>query len=59
MTKLDLKKEHRGLFNPPKDIFVEVLVPAMPFVKADGVGDPIAPLATRRRSNGCTVSAMR
>lgn len=40
MTKLDLKKAHRELFNPPKDNFAEVVVPTMPFVKVDGAGDP-------------------
>lgn len=40
MTKLDLKKKYRELFNPPKQDFVEVLVPTMSFVKVDGAGDP-------------------
>jgi hypothetical protein len=40
MNKLDLKKDHRELFNPPKDRFVEVTPPAMQFVKVDGAGDP-------------------
>jgi len=40
MTKLDLKKTYRALFNPPKDSFAEIVVPKMAFVKADGVGDP-------------------
>ncbi|MEH3120144.1 MAG: GyrI-like domain-containing protein [Methylorubrum populi] len=40
MTKLDLKKQCRELFNPPKHEFVEIVVPTMPFVKLDGAGDP-------------------
>lgn len=40
MEKLDLKKAHRELFNPPKGRFVEVTVPVMSFVKVDGAGDP-------------------
>ncbi|WP_343521509.1 GyrI-like domain-containing protein [Sphingomonas sp.] len=40
MTKLDLKKEYRDLFNPPKQGFVEVSPPQMSFVKVDGAGDP-------------------
>ncbi|HVJ03366.1 MAG TPA: GyrI-like domain-containing protein [Sphingomonas sp.] len=40
MEKLDLKKVHRELFNPPKGRFVEVTVPVMSFVKVDGAGDP-------------------
>lgn len=40
MTKLDLKKHHRELFNPPKGRFVEVIVPGFSFVKVDGQGDP-------------------
>ncbi len=40
MEKLDLKKQLRGLFNPPKHDFTDVVVPAMPFVKVDGAGDP-------------------
>lgn len=40
MTKLDLKREHRALFNPPKDRFVAVTPPEMAFVKVDGAGDP-------------------
>jgi hypothetical protein len=40
MTKLDLKKEYRELFSPPKHKFVEVSPPEMSFVKVDGAGDP-------------------
>lgn len=40
MTKTDIKKTRRELFSPPKDRFVEIVVPAMTFVKVDGAGDP-------------------
>lgn len=40
MTKLDLKKLHRPLFDPPATDFVEVTVPKLNFVKVDGTGDP-------------------
>jgi hypothetical protein len=40
MTKLDIKKEYRELFGPPKHHFVEAMVPTMRFVKVDGAGDP-------------------
>ncbi|MFV0645140.1 MAG: GyrI-like domain-containing protein [Sphingomonadaceae bacterium] len=40
MTKLDLKKKYRDLFNPPIRDFVEVQPPKMSFVKIDGEGDP-------------------
>lgn len=40
MTKIDLKKTYRDLFNPPKRDFVEVVVPVMRFVRIDGAGDP-------------------
>lgn len=40
MIKLDLKKEYRELFSPPKHRFVEVTPPKMSFVKVDGAGDP-------------------
>ena len=40
MTKLDLKKSLRHLFDPPKGRFVEVVVPEMTLVKVDGTGDP-------------------
>lgn len=45
--KLDMKKEFRSLFNPPKDRFIEVSVPTMSFVKIDGSGDPNSALAYR------------
>ena len=47
MTKLDLKKHHRELFNPPKHAFVEVTPPTMSFVKADGSGNPNTAAAYR------------
>ena len=47
MTKLDLKKEYRPLFNPPQHRYVEVLVPSMSFVKIDGSGDPNTAAAYR------------
>lgn len=40
MTKIDLKKLHRPLFDPPAKDFVEVVVPQFNFVKVDGAGDP-------------------
>jgi hypothetical protein len=40
MDKLDLKKQLRDLFNPPKRDFAEIGVPTMAFVKVDGAGDP-------------------
>lgn len=40
MDKLDLKKQLRDLFNPPKHDFVEIIVPTLSFVKIDGAGDP-------------------
>lgn len=40
MTKLDLKKSLRHLFDPPKGRFVEVVVPEMTYLKVDGTGDP-------------------
>ncbi|WP_440979585.1 GyrI-like domain-containing protein [Sphingomonas pseudosanguinis] len=40
MDKLDLKKQLRDLFNPPKHDFVEIIVPTLSFVKVDGAGDP-------------------
>ncbi|MFD1787557.1 GyrI-like domain-containing protein [Sphingomonas floccifaciens] len=40
MEKIDLKRQLRALFNPPKHDFVDVVVPTMSFVKVDGSGDP-------------------
>lgn len=40
MTKLDLKRVYRELFNPPRHRFVEVQPPTLRFVKVDGAGDP-------------------
>lgn len=47
MTKLDLKKVYREVFNPPSHTFVEVTPPTMPFVKVDGAGDPNSAAAYR------------
>lgn len=47
MAKVDFKKEHRELFCPPKDAFVQVAVPRMNFVKVDGAGDPNTAAAYR------------
>lgn len=47
MTKLDLKKKYRELYNPPKHDFLEVLAPTMSFVKVDGGGDPNTAAAYR------------
>ena len=40
MTKLDLKKLHRDMFNPPNGRFVEVVVPEISYIMIDGKGDP-------------------
>lgn len=40
MKKLDLKKLHRDLFNPPIGSFVEVVVPEFSYIMVDGKGDP-------------------
>lgn len=47
MDKLDLKKQLRDLFNPPKHDFVEIIVPTLSFVKIDGAGDPNTAPASR------------
>lgn len=38
--KTDLKAERRDLYFPPRDRFVEVVVPQMTFLAVDGHGDP-------------------
>jgi hypothetical protein len=40
MDKVDFKKTMKNLYNPPKDDFVVVEVPAMNFLMIDGEGDP-------------------
>lgn len=40
MTKLDLKKDLKHLYNPPSKQVVEVVVPLMQFIQIDGAGDP-------------------
>ncbi|TMN20447.1 GyrI-like domain-containing protein [Pseudoxanthomonas sp. X-1] len=40
MDKLDLKRQFRDLFNPPKQDFAEIAVPTLTYVKIDGSGDP-------------------
>lgn len=40
MNKLDLKKHHKALYNPPKDKFELVEVPPLQYVRLDGEGDP-------------------
>lgn len=40
MTKTDLKKQHKHLYNPPVDEVVVVDVPPISFLMIDGVGDP-------------------
>lgn len=40
MQKIDVKKTLKALYTPPKDVFVEVNVPEMSFVKVDGTGTP-------------------
>jgi hypothetical protein len=39
-AKLDVRKEQKGLYNPPKDVIVLADVPPMTFFAIDGVGDP-------------------
>ncbi len=40
MLKIDLKMERKDLYQPPRDSFIEVIVPAMTFLAIDGHGDP-------------------
>jgi len=40
MTKLDLKKTLKDLYNPSAKTVLEVLVPPMNFIMVDGAGDP-------------------
>ncbi|MDP3898864.1 MAG: GyrI-like domain-containing protein [Mesorhizobium sp.] len=40
MDKIDFRKLHKALYEPPAGSFVRVDVPPMQFVKIDGVGDP-------------------
>jgi len=40
MKKVDLKKELKHLYQPPKDRVVQVVVPAMNYLMIDGEGDP-------------------
>ncbi len=40
IPKLDLKKEHRHLFNPSAKQVVEVEVPSLKYLTVDGQGDP-------------------
>lgn len=40
MTKVDLRKEYKELYRPPKGRFTVVDVPSMSFVMIDGKGDP-------------------
>lgn len=40
MTKTDLKKQHKQLYNPLTGEAVVVDVPPMPFLMIDGAGDP-------------------
>lgn len=40
MTKIDLRKELKHLYNPSKKEFSVVEVPAMNFLMVDGMGDP-------------------
>jgi len=40
MDKIDFRKLHKALYNPPAGEFVTVDVPTMLFVKVDGAGDP-------------------
>ena len=40
MTKLDLKKSLKDLYNPSAKTVSEVVVPPMNFIMVDGTGDP-------------------
>lgn len=40
MEKLDLKKHHKALYNPPRGKFEIVEVPPLQYVQMDGAGDP-------------------
>jgi hypothetical protein len=40
MPKIDLRKQLKHLYNPPKNKFTAVDVPAMNFLMIDGKGDP-------------------
>lgn len=40
MDKIDFRKLHKALYNPPPGEFVRIDVPAMQFVKVNGAGDP-------------------
>lgn len=40
MEKLDLKKQHKALYNPPKGKFDIIDVPPLQYVRLDGAGDP-------------------
>lgn len=40
MDKIDFKKTEKHLYAPPKDRFVDLVIPPMRFVKVDGSGDP-------------------
>lgn len=45
--KVDLKREQRELYAPPRDEFVEVEVPPLTFLQIDGHGAPHGPAYTR------------
>lgn len=47
MAKLDLKKQFKHLYGPPKKEVVEVDVPEMCFLMLDGEGDPNTSVAYR------------
>lgn len=40
MEKIDFKKMHPALYQPPADHFALIEVPAMQFVMVDGEGNP-------------------
>lgn len=40
MEKLDLKKHHKALYNPPKGKFEIIEVPPLRYLQLDGAGDP-------------------
>lgn len=47
VEKIDFKNILKKIYNPPPDIFVEIEVPEMQFIKVDGVGDPNTSMAYR------------
>jgi hypothetical protein len=47
MSKVDLKRDQRDLYNPPVGRYVEVAVPPMRYLAVDGHGSPVTSAAYR------------